>query len=164
MKLSDLRPGTIFVTVNGGIRAVASEYHYPTGQVECILLASGEYAHFPNGNDELVREINLNHIIDARDAAIRTAEVDRRGSIEAIIAADSMNTLAYDLKQERDAAISRLAAALKVLGEVEWVYDADFGIEFCPSCFRSKSEGHEQGCHLAVILTSVKENGTPPAH
>lgn len=68
MKLSDLRPGAIFVTVNGGIRAVASEYHYPTGQVECILLASGEYAHFPNGNDELVQEINLETIIGERSA------------------------------------------------------------------------------------------------
>jgi hypothetical protein len=57
MKLGDLPKGAIFETVNGGIRAVKSEYVYPDGQCECVLLVSGEYAHFPDGNSEEVREI-----------------------------------------------------------------------------------------------------------
>ena len=40
-----LRNGAIFET-RDGIRAVKSEYHYPNGGCECVLLSSGEYAHF----------------------------------------------------------------------------------------------------------------------
>lgn len=59
IKLGDLRNGAIFETQDG-IKAVKSEYCYDnTGgsQARCILLESGEMAHFPNGNEELVREI-----------------------------------------------------------------------------------------------------------
>jgi hypothetical protein len=59
--LRDLRPGAVFVT-REGIYAVKSEYYY-TGdsesQCECVLLASGEYAHFRDGNETLVREVSV---------------------------------------------------------------------------------------------------------
>lgn len=48
VKLMDLADGAIFET-GGGIRAVKSEYTYPNGGIQCILLASGEYAHFCQG-------------------------------------------------------------------------------------------------------------------
>ena len=124
VKLSDLRPGTLFVTINGGIRAVTSEYHYsilrviptaPLGQILCILLDSGEYAHFPDGNNELVQPISLDTIIQDRDDAIHTMEKARHEAMEARAAADNLNTLAYDLKQERDAATARAEAA-----EAQW--------------------------------------------
>lgn len=56
--LKDLRPGALFVTPKG-VYAVKSEYHYPNGECECVLLESGEYAHFPDGNQTLVREVEI---------------------------------------------------------------------------------------------------------
>lgn len=55
IRLEDLPPGSLFET-QSGIRAVKSEYHYSAGgQCMCVLLASGEYAHFADGNDTLCR-------------------------------------------------------------------------------------------------------------
>jgi hypothetical protein len=69
--LQDLRDGAIFET-QSGIRAVKSGYHYSNaGAIQCVLLESGEYAHFcqtPGITDyqraqahnlTLVREIEL---------------------------------------------------------------------------------------------------------
>ena len=56
--LCDLRPGAIFETLSG-VRAVKSEYHLPNGNPRCILLESGELAHFANGKDILCRELFL---------------------------------------------------------------------------------------------------------
>ncbi|BCL83132.1 hypothetical protein ccbrp13_55970 [Ktedonobacteria bacterium brp13] len=59
--LLELRPGAVFVT-DDGVYAVKSEYRYsshPTAQCECILLDSGEYAHFTNGNQTMVREVQV---------------------------------------------------------------------------------------------------------
>lgn len=56
--LEDLRPGAIFVTPQGNY-AVKSEYHYPSGVCQSVLLASGEYAHFEDGNATLVREVRI---------------------------------------------------------------------------------------------------------
>jgi hypothetical protein len=41
------------------IRAVKSEYNYPNGAPQCVLLASGEYAHFPAGGETRARELVL---------------------------------------------------------------------------------------------------------
>lgn len=64
-KLRDLPEGAIFETKDG-TKAVKSEYCYDSDwphsketQCICVLLASGKYAHFPNKNDELVREITI---------------------------------------------------------------------------------------------------------
>lgn len=58
--LEDLPPGTLFETEHG-TRAVKSEYTYGEGrrsdQWQCILLGSGEYAHFKDGNATRVREV-----------------------------------------------------------------------------------------------------------
>jgi len=56
--LDDLRPGAVFVTLDG-VKAVKSKYKYTNGQSqwECILLASGEFAHFPEENQTKVRQI-----------------------------------------------------------------------------------------------------------
>ena len=57
--LDDLRTGAIFVTKKGTY-AAKSEYRYsndPGSQWQCILLASGEFAHFPEKNRTLVREV-----------------------------------------------------------------------------------------------------------
>lgn len=59
--LAQLRPGAIFVT-RDGTYAVKSEYRYESrvdSQYECILLESGEFAHFPNKNQTIVREIEI---------------------------------------------------------------------------------------------------------
>ena len=45
VKLHELREGALFETRSGN-RAVKSEYHYPWGGIQCVLIASGEYAHF----------------------------------------------------------------------------------------------------------------------
>lgn len=56
--LWELRKGAIFVTEDGAY-AVKSEYRNPDGQCQCILLASGEYAHFKDGNHTIVFEVIL---------------------------------------------------------------------------------------------------------
>ncbi len=56
VSLLSLRNGAVFETTEG-ILAVKSEYFYETGQCQCVLLSSGEYAHFKNGNAEKVREV-----------------------------------------------------------------------------------------------------------
>jgi hypothetical protein len=59
--LRELRYGAIFVT-RDGTYAVKSEYRYSNdhnAQCLCILLESGEYAHFADGNDTVVREISI---------------------------------------------------------------------------------------------------------
>lgn len=62
VELRNLRCGAIFET-KSGIRAVKSEYHYSdVTQCECVLLESGEYAHFPLRNREPVREIVLDPV------------------------------------------------------------------------------------------------------
>lgn len=56
--LDELRKGAIFMDQDG-VRAVKSEYRYSSSDSQwlCILLSSGEYAHFTDGNKTLVREI-----------------------------------------------------------------------------------------------------------
>lgn len=56
--LGELREGAVFETRNG-VRAVKSEYRYGNDNPDCkcILLESGEYAHFPGRNAEPVREV-----------------------------------------------------------------------------------------------------------
>jgi len=60
IRLGDLEPGAIFETAKG-TKAVKTEYYYsspmPGAQCECVLLESGEYAHFPDKDDTLVRRI-----------------------------------------------------------------------------------------------------------
>ena len=64
--LGELQPGALFRT-RAGILAVKSEYYYPNAQSECILLASGEYAHFLSKNSVEVQEIPLALIVAAPD-------------------------------------------------------------------------------------------------
>lgn len=56
--LSALRPGAVFMTEEG-ILALKTEYHTFSDmtQCDCYLLESGEAAHFPNKDTELVKEI-----------------------------------------------------------------------------------------------------------
>jgi hypothetical protein len=58
LSLDDIPPGSLFETEQG-IRAIKSEYRYPDGAPECILLASGEYAHFVDKGKTPVRIIVL---------------------------------------------------------------------------------------------------------
>lgn len=54
-----LRPGAVFAT-GSGTYAVKSEYKYSNetdAQYQCILLESGEYAHFKQGNATRVWEV-----------------------------------------------------------------------------------------------------------
>lgn len=59
--LDELPPGCVFVTQDG-VLAVKSEYKYNgefNSQWRCILLASGEYAHFEQGNSTLVAAVEI---------------------------------------------------------------------------------------------------------
>jgi hypothetical protein len=42
-----------------GVAAVKSEYRYPNGEPVCVLLESGEYAHFPDGGAAVVHELGI---------------------------------------------------------------------------------------------------------
>ena len=53
--LDDLPKGSVFWV--GKVGAVKSEYKYtndPDSQWQCVLLASGEYAHFPLKNQTVI--------------------------------------------------------------------------------------------------------------
>lgn len=56
--LEELRPGAIFETESGSL-VVKSEYRYDSKNPQplCILLGSGEFAHFPQKQLTKVREI-----------------------------------------------------------------------------------------------------------
>lgn len=57
--LGAIDKGSVFVS-QGGVWAVKSEYFYsnkPFSQCQCILLASGEYAHFEFGNGTPVKRV-----------------------------------------------------------------------------------------------------------
>lgn len=56
ISIKNLRNGALFVTKEG-IKAIKSEYHYPNGNSQCVLLSNGEYAHFPKGDKTLVTQI-----------------------------------------------------------------------------------------------------------
>lgn len=56
MTLNEVASGSVFVTVSGVI-AVKTEYFYSTGTPMCILLESGEYAHFPLRGLEPVKAV-----------------------------------------------------------------------------------------------------------
>lgn len=60
LRLSSLRPGAVFKT-RDGIMAVKSEYHYSNHNPQplCVLLASGEYAHFPELEKTWVMELEV---------------------------------------------------------------------------------------------------------
>lgn len=59
VKLRDLPPGMVFCTQDG-VLAVKSEYHNSFGgQCMCVLLESGEYAYFTDGNNTLVQAIEV---------------------------------------------------------------------------------------------------------
>lgn len=59
-RLRNLPSGTLFATKDG-ILAVKSEYFYSNDnpQPQCILLASGEYAHFADKEQTWVSEIDI---------------------------------------------------------------------------------------------------------
>ena len=68
VRLGALRPGAVFET-RDGVRAVKSDYTYPTGGCECVLLASGDAAHFHPIHDATeVREIEVGA---THDGAVR---------------------------------------------------------------------------------------------
>ena len=59
IKLNALRPGALFETKNGTL-AVKSKYRFADSETyKCFLLESGECAFFDDGNDTLVRELQI---------------------------------------------------------------------------------------------------------
>ncbi|KKL83417.1 hypothetical protein LCGC14_1975010, partial [marine sediment metagenome] len=74
--LDSIPPGTVFST-NDGILAVKSEYRYGArqgDQWQCILLASGEYAHFFNGNKEQVEIVEVADLVASNASRSDTIE------------------------------------------------------------------------------------------
>lgn len=64
LPLSQIRRGAVFET-RSGVRAVKTEYRYPNGGIQCVLLASGEYAHFAqevNDPNEQARQHNRTEV------------------------------------------------------------------------------------------------------
>lgn len=75
--LDELPKGSLFVTRDVAL-AVKSEYHYgnqPNSQWQCVLLESGEYAHFPHGNREEVRKIDVPALLAALAEIVRIREL-----------------------------------------------------------------------------------------
>lgn len=57
VRLEDLPPGMVFATKSGTL-AVKSEYR-SNGKAMCVLLGTGEYAHFANGDETLVQALEV---------------------------------------------------------------------------------------------------------
>lgn len=54
--IAELREGSVFATEDG-VYAVKSEYRLGDGRCQCVLLASGEYARFKDGDATTVYEV-----------------------------------------------------------------------------------------------------------
>jgi hypothetical protein len=57
--LGKLRPGAIFMIRNGTMAVKTAYRDLATEQCECILLISGEYANFEQGDSMLVDEVEI---------------------------------------------------------------------------------------------------------
>lgn len=64
--LAELREGALFVT-RKGVRAVKTEYRYPNGGIECVLEASGEYAHFAQDIREPTARTRAHNATEVRE-------------------------------------------------------------------------------------------------
>lgn len=58
VRLGDLPPGFVFATQTC-VLAVKTEYYHINGQCKCVLLGSGEYASFAQGNDTMVVALEI---------------------------------------------------------------------------------------------------------
>jgi len=74
--IETIEPGAVFKA--DGVYAVKSEYHYPDGNSQCVLLASGEYAHFSRGNATPVEISHFSSALDAERAARERAQAALR--------------------------------------------------------------------------------------
>lgn len=72
--LAALDAGTVFETL-AGVRAVKSEYRYPNGEPLCVLLASGEYAHFDEPDADVVAR-PVDHVDEPRGPSEIERKVD----------------------------------------------------------------------------------------
>lgn len=90
--LDALPPGALFVT-DDGTMAVKSEYKYyntPDGQWLCVLLATGEYAHFEHGNKTLVQLVPAQPAPSVPAGVAQTIEAalhNERGKYEELLSA-----------------------------------------------------------------------------
>lgn len=101
--LSDLPNGAVFETKDG-VRAVKSEYCYDNdGAIECVLLASGEYAHFAQGIADSKRRAKAHNATMVRPLAVVSTEVRDPGESEFVAA---MRTAFALLEQKAALALS----------------------------------------------------------
>jgi hypothetical protein len=72
--IATIEPGTLFKA--DGVYAVKSEYHLAHGTCMCILLASGEYGYFSQGDDTPAEVIDLAGLFtDLADASQQIDEL-----------------------------------------------------------------------------------------
>jgi hypothetical protein len=114
--LGELEEGAVFEAhpedaAAPDILAVKSEYHYRDGTCQCVLLASGEYAHFRRRNATRVRPLDVPALLKELD---------------------ELRTLAHDLLLDRDAAYGREVGRGEALAAAEkwWedVQDVDLEV------------------------------------
>jgi hypothetical protein len=115
VRLHALREGAVFETAEG-IRAVKSEYHYPNGGIECVLIASGEYAHFGDTaekhNDVLVRQI----VIPDRQAPPGTSGVVRTVLVDL---AERMGDHSLNVEMQEEHLIDKIIEFVDYLREYQ---------------------------------------------
>ncbi len=72
IRVGDVEPGNLMLTKEGNL-CFKTEYHTFNNckQCDCYAVASGEAAHFPNGDDELVEAIDAEALV-AENKALRT--------------------------------------------------------------------------------------------
>ena len=103
-RLDNLPPGMVFVT-RDGVLAVKSHYRQsPDSQWQCILLETGEYAHFDDGNDEEVLAITLSNPLDTKPGVVIGPPPDQDANAFALLWL--LNKLDVNLWAGNDGSIS----------------------------------------------------------
>lgn len=163
-RLDDLPPGMVFIT-RDGVMAVKSEYKYgnePDSQWQCILLESGEYAHFHDGNDEQVKALSVRMPPRPVSGMIITAPQDHDAHAVALLWL--LNKLEVQLWTGNDGSIS-----WKWPADVERAAPIPAILRLLKSCQKSlvsllRSQGHHEispdfRAEIEQVLEKVDEDG-----
>jgi ElaB/YqjD/DUF883 family membrane-anchored ribosome-binding protein len=104
--LATIDPGTLFKA--DGVYAIKTEYFYPTGQCECVLLSSGEYAHFPQGNDTIVEITHFHTALASTQAELARLQATHADLLRVAQAAGA------EARQQRGALRAALQSILAI--------------------------------------------------
>ncbi len=113
--LGELRHGAVYETRYGVIGCKVDHYSsYGGTRLDCILLDSGVVAHFPPGDHEEVREVDLRFLLACAADRLKESEAYRRGFADG---ADAMREKAVKASETHlyGRQIGHLGASLRLI-------------------------------------------------